>query len=108
MFENSCNSLLSKFRVWTNLEFLSLCEYLQEKFHHTLASVRLPTANIFLNQSKTFEANVEMILNRTISRKLFIRRKKFQTNRPFEILNTRDKYYSEVMVKNKPRYSTKI
>ena len=35
-------------------------------------------------------------------------KKKIQTNRPFEILSIKNKYDSEVKVKNNPEYSTKI
>lgn len=94
--KNSCLDLFGMF---------SLCVYLQWKGHFMLTFVSLPAVNIFLNQRPNI---LKPMWKWFSTERLFIRWKKFQTNRLFKILSTRNKYDSEVKVKNNSKYSTKI
>ena len=104
VFEISRNSIAKN--SWLDqFSLFSLCEYLQGKLYYMLTSVNLPAVNILLNQRPKI---LKPMWKWFSTERSFIRWKKFQTNRPFQILSFSDKYDSEVKVRSNPEYSTKI
>ena len=104
VFEINLNSIAKN--SWLDqFGLFSRCEYMQGKVHYMLTSVSLQAVIIFLNQGPKI---LKPMWKWFSTERSFIRWKNFQTNRPFQILSFRDKYDSEVKVRNNPEYSTKI